>query len=68
MIRSATLADVPAIARLVRALAEYEKLSHEVVLREEDLSQHLFGDRRYAEVVLAEDGGQVVGFALFFHN
>jgi GNAT superfamily N-acetyltransferase len=68
MIRSATPADVPAIARLIRALAEYEKLSHEVVLREEDLSQHLFGPKPYAEVVLAEDGGQVVGFALFFHN
>ena len=68
MIRSATPEDIPSIARLIRALAEYEKLSHEVVLREEDLRQHLFGDRRYAEVVLAEDGGQVVGFALFFHN
>ena len=68
MIRSATPADVPAIARLIRALAEYEKLSHEVVLREEDLHQHLFGPKPYAEVVLAEAGGQVVGFALFFHN
>lgn len=68
MIRSATPADVPTIARLVRALAEYEKLSHEVVLREEDLHQHLFGPRPYAEVVLAEDGGQAVGMALFFHN
>lgn len=68
MIRSATPADVPTIARLIRALAEYEKLSHEVVLREEDLHQHLFGARPYAEVVLAENGGQVVGFALFFHN
>ena len=68
MIRSATPADVPAIARLIRALAEYEKLSHEVVLSEENLSQHLFGPRPYAEVVLAEAGGQVVGFALFFHN
>ncbi|MGH7137748.1 MAG: GNAT family N-acetyltransferase, partial [Pirellulales bacterium] len=29
---------------------------------------HLFGERRYAEVLLAEDDGQVVGFALFFHN
>ena len=68
MIRSATPADVPAIARLIRALAEYEKLSHQVVLREEDMRQHLFGARPYAEVVLAENGGQVVGMALFFHN
>ncbi len=68
MIRPANPSDVPVIARLIRALAEYEKLAHEVVLREEDLHQHLFGDRRYAEVILAEEGGQVVGFALFFHN
>jgi GNAT superfamily N-acetyltransferase len=68
MIRSATPADIPAIASLIRALAEYEKLSHVVVLREEDLRQHLFGERRYAEVILAEEAGTVVGFALFFHN
>jgi GNAT superfamily N-acetyltransferase len=68
MIRPANPADVPIIARLIRALAEYEKLSHEVVLREEDLHRHLFGERRHAEVLLAEDEGRVVGFALFFHN
>jgi GNAT superfamily N-acetyltransferase len=68
MIRSATPSDVPVIARLVRALAEYEKLSHEVVLDEALLREHLFGERRYAEVALAEQAGSVVGFALFFHN
>lgn len=68
MIRSATPADVPTLARLIRALAEYERLSHEVVLREEELHQHLFGPRPYAEVVLAEQGTRVVGMALFFHN
>ncbi|ATB28058.1 GNAT family N-acetyltransferase [Melittangium boletus] len=68
MIRSATPEDVPAIARLIRALAEYEKLSHEVVLEQEALRRHLFGERPHAEVVLAEQGGQVVGFALFFHT
>lgn len=68
MIRAATSADIPAIASLIRALAEYEKLSHEVVLKEEQLREHLFGPRPYAEVVLAEDGGAVVGMALFFHN
>ena len=66
MIRPATPEDIPTIARLIRALGEYEKLSHEIVLREEDLREHLFGARPYAEVVFAEDAGQVVGFALFF--
>ena len=68
MIRPATPEDVPAIARLIRALAEYEKLSHELVLSEDSLRQHLFGPRPHAEVRLAEDSGQVVGFALFFHT
>lgn len=68
MIRPATLADVPSIARLIRGLAEYERLSHVVTLDEDRLREHLFGPRPYAEVLLAEDGGAVVGFALFFHN
>jgi GNAT superfamily N-acetyltransferase len=68
MIRPATPADVPMIARLIRDLAEYEKLAHAVVLRESDLDKHLFGSPKYAEVLLAEDAGGVVGFALFFHN
>lgn len=68
MIRPATPADVPVIARLIRALAEYERLAHAVSLDEADLRRHLFGERKYAEVLLAEDAGEVVGFALFFHN
>jgi GNAT superfamily N-acetyltransferase len=68
MIREATIDDVPAIARLIRALAEYERLAHEVVLDEQRLATHLFGERRYAEVLIAEDGGETAGFALYFHN
>lgn len=68
MIRSATPADVPVIAELIRDLAEYERLTHAVDFTEAKLHEHLFGPRPYAEVLLAEDGGAVVGFALFFHN
>lgn len=68
MIRPAAPADVPIIAQLIRDLAEYEKLSHAVDFEEAKLHDHLFGPRPYAEVLLAEDGGSVVGFALFFHN
>ena len=68
MIRPATPADVPIIAQLIRDLAEYERLVHAVVLNEDDLRAHLFGPRPYAEVLMAEDAGAVVGFALFFHN
>lgn len=68
MIRPATEADVPLVAKLIRDLAEYERLSHSVDFDEAKLRDHLFGPRPYAEVLLAEDGGRVVGFALFFHN
>jgi GNAT superfamily N-acetyltransferase len=68
MIRAATPTDVPVIAKLIRALAEYERLTHACVFQEADLHRHLFGETKYAEVRLAEDAGAVVGFALFFHN
>ncbi len=68
MIRPATPADVPTIVQLIRALAEYERLTHEVVLDAAQLREHLFGTRPYAECLIAEDNGLAVGFALFFHN
>ncbi|MFN4023865.1 MAG: GNAT family N-acetyltransferase [Hyphomonas sp.] len=67
-IRFATDADVPVILRFIRALAAYEKLSHDCVATEESLRATLFGDRPYAEVLLIEDDGAAHGFALFFHN
>jgi GNAT superfamily N-acetyltransferase len=68
MIRNAQPDDVSAIAQLIRELATYEKLLHEVVLKESDLREHLFGPRPSAEVLIAEEAGSVVGFALFFSN
>jgi GNAT superfamily N-acetyltransferase len=68
MIRFASPDDTKTISRLIRALAEYERLSGAVVLDEDRLRDHLFGARPYAEVLLAEEAGEVVGFALFFHN
>ncbi|HET7773757.1 MAG TPA: GNAT family N-acetyltransferase [Burkholderiaceae bacterium] len=71
-IRAATPADVPRVMALIRALAEYEKLSHMVVADEATLHAHLFGTRPYVEVVMACEGTGsdevAVGFALFFHN
>jgi len=67
-IRPGELADVPVIAELIRALARYEKLDQEVVMTEEKLTDSLFGERPYAETLIAEDDGEPVGFALFFHN
>jgi GNAT superfamily N-acetyltransferase len=68
MIRPARPEDVPTVITLIRALARYERLEHEVVGRASDLHEHLFGPRPRAEVLLAEDGGAAVAFALFFHN
>ena len=67
-IRPGELADVPVIAELIRGLARYEKLEHEVVMTEERLTDSLFGERRYAETLIAEDDDTPIGFALFFHN
>ena len=66
--RSATEDDVPLVLSFIRELAEYERFSHEVVATEESLRENLFGERRYAEVLIAEQDGTPAGFALFFHN
>ena len=67
-IRAAQPADVPVIADLIRQLAKFEKLENEVVLTEELLVNGLFGPHPYAETVIAEEDGQPIGFALFFHT
>ena len=61
-------ADVPQLLRFIRDLAVYEKLAHEVVATEEGLRRTLFGERRYAEALLARLDGTPVGFALYFHS
>ena len=68
MIRPATPEDTATICRLIRDLAQYERLVHEVRLKESEIREHLFGSRPIAEVLLAEEAERVVGFALFFHN
>lgn len=68
ILRPATRTDVPVLFDLIKALAEYEKLSHAVTGNADSLEKHLFGERPYAEAILAECGGQVVGWVLFFYN
>ncbi|SMC04404.1 GNAT family N-acetyltransferase [Rubrobacter radiotolerans] len=67
-VRLATEADTPLVLDFIRRLAEYERLAHEVVATERDLRETLFGERRYAEVLLGFVGDEPVAFALFFHN
>ena len=67
-IRPAEERDIPLILSFIRKLAEYEKLSHEVVATEEGLRHYLFGARPVVEVILAYWADEAVGFALFFYN
>ena len=67
-IRPATAADVPLVRTLIEGLAAYERLRHECHATDELLHAALFGERPYAEVVIAEHRGETAGFALFFHN
>ncbi|HEY4101654.1 MAG TPA: GNAT family N-acetyltransferase [Gemmatimonadales bacterium] len=67
-IRRAMESDVPLILQLIRELAEYERLAHEVVATERDLHDSLFSVHPQAEVVIAEVDGSAAGYALYFHN
>jgi len=68
IIRQANKEDVSLILGLIKQLAEYEKLLHEVVATENDIRENLFGDRKYAEVLIAEYENKPAGMALFFYN
>jgi GNAT superfamily N-acetyltransferase len=67
-IRQATASDAPVILSFIKKLAVYEKLASEVTATEEILRETLFGERRYAEVIIGYHRSEPVGFALFFHN
>ena len=66
--RFAEPADCSVLFDLIKALAEYEKLSDAVTGNVLELKEHLFGSLKYIEAIIAEYAGQAVGFALFFHN
>jgi GNAT superfamily N-acetyltransferase len=67
-IRKAEPADVGIILHFIKAIAAYEKLSHEVETTEEKLHQTLFCKNPYAAVLLCFENDQPVGFALYFYN
>ena len=66
--RYATREDIPVLLTLIKELAEFEELLDHVRADEATLADELFGSRRVAEALLAEEGGQAVGFAVFFHS
>lgn len=67
-IKFASINDVPLILHFIKELAQYEKLLDQVVATEENLRDSLFGNKKYAEVILAHVDNIPAGFALFFHN
>jgi GNAT superfamily N-acetyltransferase len=66
VIRRGTERDVPTILKLIRGLAEYERLAHEVEATTARVRAHGFGRRRYFETIICRRGGTPVGFALYF--
>ncbi|MGA8707383.1 MAG: GNAT family N-acetyltransferase [Steroidobacteraceae bacterium] len=67
-LRAATESDLADIFELIGELAEYERLRHQMVGSLDDLRRHLFGEQRYAQVVMADWDGHLAGFALYFFN
>ncbi|MBL6454453.1 GNAT family N-acetyltransferase [Belnapia sp. T6] len=67
-LRDATEADLPLVLHFVRALADYEKLLHEVTATEEHFRRLLFGEPRRAWALIAEWEGRPVGLALWFYS
>ena len=67
-VRPAVPADAPTILGFIRALAEYEKLLHEVEATQADLAGHLFGPTPRLFCDIAEQDGAPVGFAIWFYN
>lgn len=65
--RMAERSDISLILQFIRDLAEYEKMSDEVVADKATLEEWIF-DKKKAEVIFALEGDTEVGFALFFHN
>ena len=68
MIRPARPDDLRTVLGLLRELAEYEKLTHEVVFDDEEFGRYMFGERPMVDVLLAECDGAAVGFALFYYD
>ena len=66
VIRRGTARDVPVILGLIRGLAEYERLAHEVRATASRVRAHGFGARSYFETIICRRGGRPIGFALYF--
>jgi GNAT superfamily N-acetyltransferase len=67
-LRAAAESDLADIFELIGELADYERLRARMVGKADDLRRHLFGEPRYAHVIMADWDAQLAGFALYFFN
>lgn len=67
-IRKATKADIPLILDFIKLIADYEKLSHEVIATESSLQKSLFEEKSTIQVLLAFEDNTPAGYAIFFNN
>ena len=65
-IRPSRVEDVPLILQLIRELAEFENLAHQVLATEDSLGEALFGSRRVAEALVGLRLNEIVAYAIFF--
>jgi GNAT superfamily N-acetyltransferase len=66
VIRAGTARDVPTILALIRGLAEYERLAHQMEATPARVRAHGFGPRHYFQTLICRRGGRPIGFALYF--
>ena len=66
-VRLATVDDAKTVLSFIQKIAEYEKMTDEVVNSEDLIREVVFGDNA-AKVFLGEENGKAVGFALFFET
>jgi GNAT superfamily N-acetyltransferase len=67
-ITAATEADVPLLLSMIRELAAFERLEHEVAATTESLGEALFGGRPVAAALMARVGGETAGYAVYFET
>ena len=67
-LRDALRDDLPLVLQFIRALAEYERLAHEIRADEATLARFLFDEPRRAEALIAEWDGEPVGFAVWYYS
>ena len=68
VLRPAKPADAPLLCEFVRELAYFEGLAHECHITVDSAFEHLLGPRRVADAIIAELGGQPVGYAVFYRT